>query len=494
MLDFLTEYRKENCEQEKKIIQEKWKKTLTIIKEAFSDELVNKSEALRVIKNEFTIDPPKNIDSKFLSENLDYILEKVQGLNEGQIKIVINNSPKEKTVKEKEVDSFEIDEAKKGKKAKKDKEESDEEIIIDEPKDKLDVSTIEADELKVTISYDAESKMLSVIEGDETIEELEVLEPETLKDICEFLKNFYTTHDYIIDEIGLEDVEGTKEHEENETSDEEKIEDSSEELSDIPLEVEEESVTVESKSWGFADILSENFEALREDEKIAELPKIETMVGRACEYKGKWYTIKEVSDNGMMVGMDVDGQDTPIPLKDITDFEKDILKKTESVEPEGDVVEESVSAKATGLIRQWMSKRKKKSASGKSGPLPSAIDKKKDVKNQPLTRKPMKKTGQKIPSIKLQKLEKRAESNKALTKTPMKSTGQKIPSINKIPILKKDIKSQGLTHSPTKNPGNKIPTVKALTITKKDVSSDAMSKKVGMKPEKKETVKIPHVM
>ena len=96
MLEF-TKYLKENFNDDvsaaETILKKKWDKVVTIIKEAFDDEYADRRTALHRIQNEF-VNPntaPSTIDIAFLKENMDYVVDKINSLNEGEIRIVINN-------------------------------------------------------------------------------------------------------------------------------------------------------------------------------------------------------------------------------------------------------------------------------------------------------------------------------------------------------------------------------------------------------------------
>ena len=96
MLEF-AKYLKENFKEDvssaEKIIQTKWNKVVAIIKEAFDGLYSDKKTALYRIQNEF-VDPkvaPKSIDVDFLKNNMNYVMDKVNSLDEGEIRIIINN-------------------------------------------------------------------------------------------------------------------------------------------------------------------------------------------------------------------------------------------------------------------------------------------------------------------------------------------------------------------------------------------------------------------
>lgn len=504
MAQYLQDYRKEDITAEKEIIKTKWKKTVAVIKEAFSDKYVNVAEAKRIIINEFAKeDCPATIDQKFLKENLDYIIEKVENLSEGDIRIIINNGNKEPKVKSADVD--EIDEAK-GKKAKKKSKKDDEEdlipepdgeeVIVDEPTDAdaIAVSTAEAPEsAEVLITFDKDSKTLSVKEGEEVIEEFAIEDQDALKQVVEFLKDFYSKHDYIVNEEGIEDIgevekdEGEKEGGEGEESEGEKEGEEGEaseglegsegsEGSEDEKEIEEYALP-ESKGFTFADLLLEEEEAEVVEEAEVDKPKCSDLVGKAVEVKDKWYTVQSCDDSNMLKVLDKDGQSSVVDIKDVTDWEKDIVKNP------------TVSEGAKKVPMSWL--KGKKPTTGKSSAMTPETSKKKDVKSQGLTKVPMKKTGQKVLTVKVPKMVKKGESNKALTKTPMKSTGSKVPAIKKVTVTKKDAPTGSFSKNPMKKTGQKVPSIKPQSIPKKDATSGSWSKKPSKPQEKIEKVKAP---
>jgi hypothetical protein len=500
MTDYLETYRKTDLKETKEILKNKWTKSLAIIKEAFSDRFVNKSEALRVVRNEMTKgECSDKIDVKFLNENLKYIEEKIQSLDENQIKIIINANGAEK---KKELEVSDLEEAKKskrGRKPKKDSEESEEElesdVIVDEPvsqEDALEVSSAEAPENpSVTIRYLSDEKKLEVIEGEETIESLDVDDVESIKQILSFLQDFYKNHDYIVTEEGLEDLEELEaSHESSETPEEEKAEheggseSNSDEESDLPME--SENLTENKKTFGFLDLLEsiENFSDTKIVVEDTQIPSADSLVGKAVEYKNNWYTIKETDDSGLMIGLDKDGGETKIPVAEISDWEKDVLPKKESVELKGDVVEEA----AKKVSMPWL--KKKSPSTSKSGPMPSAIDKKKDVKSTSMTKSPMKKTGEKIEKVKIPAFPKKGESSANLTGKSGTKSPSKVPSVPLQKTEKKEAPTGSYSKSPMKVSG-KVASVTVPKTLSKPAPSGNFSKKPSKPSEKIEKVAAP---
>lgn len=96
MLDFISILKEsfgEDVTTVETYIKTKWDKTVSVIKEAFSDTYTDRKLALYKIKNEF-VNPklaPKSVDASFVKENMSYIMNKIGNLSEGEIKIIINN-------------------------------------------------------------------------------------------------------------------------------------------------------------------------------------------------------------------------------------------------------------------------------------------------------------------------------------------------------------------------------------------------------------------
>ena len=157
MLEF-AKYLKENFKEDnssvEKIIQKKWDKVVTIIKEAFDDKFSDKKTALYRIQNEFVnknIAPP-SIDIEFLKNNMNYVIDKVNSLNEGEIRIIINNEVQKGGAGIAGIET----EAKKIKKGKKVVEEETDEVesTEEQPTDEEPATINDEDEkiVKVTVS------------------------------------------------------------------------------------------------------------------------------------------------------------------------------------------------------------------------------------------------------------------------------------------------------------------------------------------------------
>lgn len=479
MAQYLQDYRKEDIATEQQIIKTKWKKTVAVIKEAFSDKYVSVAEAKRIIRNEYAKgDCPAHIDQNFLKENIEYIIEKVDNLSEGDIRIIINNGNKEPKVKS--VDIEDIDEAKGKKSKKKDKKEveddepiepigePEEEVIIDEPTDAdaIAVSTAEAPEAsEVLITFDKDSKTLSVKEGEDVIEEFEIEDQSALKQVVDFLKDFYSKHDYIVNEEGLEDIgevedEGEKEPEGEESEKEGgEVEAPEGEEGEKEEEIEEYALP-EGKRFTFADLLLEEEETEVVEEAEGDKPKCSDLVGKAVEVKDKWYTVQSCDDGNMLKVLDKDGQSSVVDIKDVTDWEKDVLPK------------EKVEEGAKKVPMGWL--KKKSPTKGKSSALKSAIDKKKDVKSQGLTKSPSK-PKQIITKVAIPKVVKKGESKANLTGKSGQKSPSKVPAIKKVSVTKKDAPTSALTAKPSA-PKGKVSTVAVPKQTVRDVKSKGYSK------------------
>ena len=217
-------------------------------------------------------------------------------------------------------------------------------------------------------------------------------------------------------------------------------------------------------------------------EEELDKPKGCDLVGKAVEAKGQWFTVTECDDSNMLKVLDKDGQASVIDLKDITDWEKDVIKK-ESVE--GEIVEEG--AKKVPSVKTIPSP-KKEAPTGKSTAMKSAIDKKKDVKSQTLTKSPAK-PKEKIEKVKIPTVTKKGESSANLTGKSGQKSPSKVPSVKTIPSPKKEAPTGSFSKAPMKIKG-KVPTVSSPKILKKDVGGSGYSKLPKKPDEKRETVKI----
>lgn len=92
-LSFLEKYEKEDVTDVKKFVTESKAKERAILKEAFNNKFPSKTEAVFKFKNEFISEStaPKGIDVSYVNENFDNLLNKLENLTEGEIKIIIHN-------------------------------------------------------------------------------------------------------------------------------------------------------------------------------------------------------------------------------------------------------------------------------------------------------------------------------------------------------------------------------------------------------------------
>ena len=98
--ELLKDYYNEDVSKTEDIIKEKAEKKQAILKEAFDDAFVSKQTAIYRIQNEFVDDrlAPQNIDKDYLMENMNEIVNDVENMSEGEIRIIINNKIQTSTV------------------------------------------------------------------------------------------------------------------------------------------------------------------------------------------------------------------------------------------------------------------------------------------------------------------------------------------------------------------------------------------------------------
>lgn len=259
-LDLLSQYENENVDVVKKILENKQKKIDSIMKEAFYGDFVTKTEALLKIKTEFLNEKkaPKTIDISFLKENFDEIVDKVEMLNEGDIKIIVNNydAPKNGKATLPPIqavmgdDEEEIDEAnkpkKRGRPSKADK------VALDVAKEVADKNEEVVEEIK-------EDEDEEVLDKEETEEKDEI--EECGKDKKSSLKwedfEKYTFDDEEKEEDGEDEIEEVKEEDDQEVV-EEKLNINSETLKDdmVDLLMKEFSDKIENSDEMHMDIES----------------------------------------------------------------------------------------------------------------------------------------------------------------------------------------------------------------------------------------------
>lgn len=139
---YLRESFGEDTSKAEKILQAKWDKTVVIMKEAFDDQFADKRTALNRIQHDFINKniAPKNIDVDFLTKNMDYVVEKVNALDEANIKFIFNTYEADNKADKITTPSIEMESAKvKGKKVVAKKVPKDKEL-----KENMDEATKEA--------------------------------------------------------------------------------------------------------------------------------------------------------------------------------------------------------------------------------------------------------------------------------------------------------------------------------------------------------------
>ena len=497
--DYLKDYRKENMSAVEAITKEKWLKIVPIIKESFQGQYTNKSEAIRVIKNEFTDASiaPSTIDSKFLKENLNYVLDKLDTLSEGDIKIIINNGDSSKKesgcCKDVGVAAIELECAdktkkKRGRPSKKmieEKSKEDEELeVIEEPPMDQDVSdelpvakelTTDGTENIVVIKVikdeeDKETVSLEIEENGEVIDSIPVSE-ESLDSVIEFLKTFYDEHEFSVtvdkgEDEGVEDVV------------EEPVEESIEEAIEMKKFIasvkhdkgvvkiktsaqnKEDAITKIMKAEGcpkcsIVKIIEESTNTLKWSELFkedvdqgnrevgidVEVIDGENLIGKIIQVGDKWLKVigyNKDTDKLVAVGTGSD-EEVEVDKKEITDYEKED-EEDEGNEDEdkgndegNDVVEEAALTASPNKVVE--KKENVKVVKGINKPVPIGA----------LTSKPSK-IDQKVEKVKVPSISKKTGSGSALTAKPSKFV---MPKENvKVPIVtKKNPSSANLTKS-----------------------------------------------
>ena len=329
-MNYLKDYRKEDVSKQEMIIKEKWQKTAKVIKEAFSDQYVTPAEAIQKVKTEFvdiTV-APASIDIEFVKENQKYICDKIRSLNEGDIKIIINNGDKVKHSANSDMDeAVKLTEGKKKGKSKKDADEEDDEevmpkkkshhkkvskdddededdnnkeVIFDEPQSVEDI--VGDDGVKeVKIIFDKEKMEIEIEEEDKPSDVYEVTE-DSAEEIIEFLKEFYEKQEYVVnfEEVGEHTIDD-EDKENKEKEDLEGNEEEEEHLDNAPqdsFEYEEgmygESDTKLSWKQFLAESRYHEKKVITEHEGHDEMEDVgryeepqKDMIGRACTYDGR---------------------------------------------------------------------------------------------------------------------------------------------------------------------------------------------------------------
>lgn len=89
-LDLLENYENKKVDNVKKLVEEKNKKIDKVLKEAFDGDFVGKAEAILNVDG-FLKEAPKGVETSFIKENYNKIVDKINTLTEGEIKIIVNN-------------------------------------------------------------------------------------------------------------------------------------------------------------------------------------------------------------------------------------------------------------------------------------------------------------------------------------------------------------------------------------------------------------------
>jgi len=500
--DYLSIYRNENLKEAKDLILNKWKLAVPVLCEAFNEIYADKEQAIEKIRTELS-DPktaPKNIDVQFVKENIDYLVNKIENLTEGQIKIVINNASKgsEPTI---------TTESSKKKKGKKTIEEEGDAIgdAIGEPSDKTPGEgdgmindqpnkvetepTSEDEEQTVTIKYDEEEELLTVTENnEEELERMEISDKETIKTVVEFMQDFYSQHDYTVTLEGLDEIladEDEKKDKEEKDKDEDKEKEEKEgkekeEKDESPEEEdkEKEEGFEESFKLKFSQILSEDFQSI--DGILPEIVnfEIEKMIGKLVCSKGKWYSVVEEVENDpeAINVLDESGNLLSLKISDIEEFEQELPIDTSELSE--DVVKEFRTVLSEDQIGELYALQNGDLKDLEALELISEVENLLDEdckKCKNWLKKAKLFTGKGAASKPESAKPKKGPTNKWTHQSGMK-TMQKILNTNKAPaVAKKAPPSAALTAKPSKPP-KKILDVKKPVISSKTQSGGPAGK------------------
>jgi len=228
-LDYMKKYCNDDTTKVEKIIETKEIKIKKILESAFDDQYVSKEVALHRIQTEFIDDriAPKSIDKIFLKENMKEVVNKVQKLTEGEIKIIINNDI-DKTGAGRGMPTIDVvdsdDMPMEGKKRGRGRPPKSKIANLEEPEEEVDEDNAVQTPV-INKKIDKLAEVEEEPEGETVVEpegETEV-EPETEEE-CEKPKKSYAEY---VDKFKKEDSEETKEDDEN--SEETKEDDDEEE-------------------------------------------------------------------------------------------------------------------------------------------------------------------------------------------------------------------------------------------------------------------------
>jgi hypothetical protein len=543
MLEFAT-YLKETFNQDvskaEDIIKEKWNKVKAIMKEAFDGPYADKQTALNRIQNDF-IDKtiaPSTIDVDFLKNNMEYVVEKINALDEGDIKIIINNdtnksgkggmaeptvttipsvTPIYTTDDETDID-METESAKakkKGKKGKKAEKEEEEELeekaekpevpeVTDEPEETPEVTPDEVipdtepeetpeekPEETVDEPTDIEAKKLTITVVDNKVtvdpenedtglehKDYEFESPTQAQKFADSLKQFFGEQGFELTDNSEETPEETPEEKpEGEETPEEKPE--GEETEDDVI------------SW--EDVEDEEVPDEEDDEDVGESIDINKLVGKLVRVGDKWYNVTSIAES-KLVCVDKDGNESKFGLTEVEEAEVD---KAEEKKEED---EEKAKKEKEEKEKKEKEEADKKEAEEKEEAAEKKEDEKEEVEEAlsitKLARRFMfddddtvdESETPKMPSVD-KAFTKTKEPSAALTATP-KKPNEKLEKTNKPETMSKKAPSAALTAKPSK-PKEKVETVKTPKVEKKAPPKGNLTAKLAKPNEKIETVKAP---
>ena len=357
--NYLKESYNDDVSKAEEIIKQKWDKVVAIIKEAFDDQYADRKTALHRIQNEFT-DPkiaPSSIDVDFLKENIDYVINKVNSLDEGEIRIVINNDVQKGGTAPKvpalsiagdgmEMECNEPGKKKRGrpKKVVKEAEEEPEKTVA-----------ITVDDTVVTVEPSEESGLEKKEHSFESASQA--------NKFADSMKAFFQEQGF---ELTGDEAEGGEEAEDAAAEEEPAPEEGGEEApaeeepapeeggeeapegEEAPAEEEpapegeEEESTPEEKedseeevsiSWeDVADVDLEDAEEEAEDDVPMENMDLSKLVGKLVKVENNWFSVKEVSEDNQLVCLNKEGEESTFGIDDIAEAEYEAEEEGEDVE------------------------------------------------------------------------------------------------------------------------------------------------------------------
>jgi len=370
MLEFLS-YLKENYKEDvsstEKIISEKWNKVIEVIKAAFDEPYIDKKNAIFKIQNEF-VNPkisPKNIDSIFVKENLNYIIEKINSLEEGDVKIIINTGDVQKGSTRTSVTGMET-ESKKGKKD-----------VVKEEMDEVEPTEELGTEMGGSVGGEGEDEKVvkvSVVDNKVTVEpsentgleksEHDFEDEEEAKAFVDSLENLFKGFKVEKGESEEEPAEGESEGagaseeeisgtEEESTSSNKKLvseadefgdesEDVSEEPEDAGEEPEDageepEDAGEEPEDAGeidWEDIAAGEGEEEGDAEECIVAPvrvigsteleslDLQKLINTLVKVESKWYKVNSITENNEVICIDKEGTENYFDLEQIEEMEQ----------------------------------------------------------------------------------------------------------------------------------------------------------------------------